>query len=234
MLHRGYAMNDVKKLQIEHFKQLYEKYKGTPMAVSSESLEHKRLRYEQLSKIFAGDQQFSIHDVGMGLSDYYAYLKANYPGLDVDYSGSEIVEDYYLESQKRYPELQFYLRDISEQPFEDHYDYVVMSGLFHQRRDIPIRRWEAYAQSLILNSFTMCKKGVAFNYITPFVDFYQTEVYYCNLPKLLNFIVDHLSRFFVILHNYALFEFTVFVYHPEYIKNRYTQPEFQKYFRRVF
>ena len=226
-------MSEVTNSQIKHFKQLYEKNRGTPMAVSSESLEHKRLRYKQISKILRANKQFSLHDDGMGLSDYYAYIRDNFPGLEFEYSGSEILEEYYLESTKRYPDLHFYLRDISEQSFEDRYDYVVMSGVFHQRRDTYIRQWEAYAQSLISNSFTMCTKGLAFNFITPFVDYYQTEVYYCNIPKLLNFIVDRLSRFFVILHNYALFEFTVFVYRPEYIKSLNTQPEFQKYFEGI-
>ena len=223
-------MSEVTKSQIKHFKQLYETHQGTLMAVSSESLAHKQLRYEQISKIFAAEQRFSIHDVGMGLSYYYAYLKNNFPTLEIEYSGSEILKAFYKESMKRYPEQRFYIRDISKQSFKDCYDYVIMSGVFHQRRDTPIRQWENYAQSLISNSFAMCRKGIAFNFITPFVDFYQPEVYYCNMSKFLNFIVDQLSRFFVISHNYALYEFTVFVYRPEHIKRLHKQPELQKYF----
>jgi len=77
----------------------------------------------------------------------------------------------------------------------------------------------------------MCKKGIAFNFISPFVDYYQTEVYYSNLPKIINFINDKLSRFFVIKHNYALYEYTVYVYREEYIKLLHPELEFQKYFK---
>ena len=71
---------------------------------------------------------------------------------------------------------------------------------------------------------------MAFNLISPYVDFYQTEVYYANIQKYLNFIVSDLSRFFEIHHNYALFEMTIFVYKEEYIKSNHPESEFQKYF----
>jgi len=48
---------------------------------------------------------------------------------------------------------------------------------------------------------------------------------------LINFINDELSRFFEIKHNYALFEFTVYVYKYEHIKSKSIEPEFQKYFK---
>jgi len=76
----------------------------------------------------------------------------------------------------------------------------------------------------------MSRKGIAFNFISPFVDFYQTEVYYSNLLKIINFINDELSRFFVLKHHYALFEYTVFVFQEDYIRPQYSQIEFQKYF----
>lgn len=201
------------------------------MAVSSESYAHKQLRYQQISKVFEGDQNISIHDIGMGLSDYYFYLKQYIPMLKFEYSGSDILEEYCVESKIRCPDQYFYLRDISEKPYQDRYDYIIMSGLFHQRRNTTIPQWERYSHSLISNAFAMCNKGIAFNYITSFVDFYQTEVYYCNIPKLLNFIVDRLSRYFVILHNYALYELTILVYREEHVRSMYKQPEFQKYFK---
>ena len=147
------------------------------------------------------------------------------------YSGTEIIDEYVDEAKKRFPELSFYNRDIAESKFDDKYDFVLMSGVFHQRRDSAIRDWEKFSQQLLKNSFEMCNKGIAFNFISPFVDFYQTQVYYSNLPKLINFINDDLSRFFEIRHNYALFEFTVYVYKEEYIKSKYPQTEFQKYFK---
>ncbi|HRZ25805.1 MAG TPA: class I SAM-dependent methyltransferase [Spirochaetota bacterium] len=213
------------------FRELYNKHKGTPMAVSSESYAHKQLRYEHICGIFENEKNITIHDVGMGIADMNEYILKHYPENNIIYSGSDILKEYVIESSKRFPKHVFYHRDITESDCSDRYDYVIMSGVFHQRRDASIKDWEKYLQKILLNAFAMCKKGIAFNAITPFVDFYQLDVYYCNLPKLLNFINDELSRFFLIKHNYALFEFTVYVYKESIILNRYPQEEFKKYFK---
>jgi len=223
--------NPTRKLQEEIYRKLYEENKGTTMIVSSESWEHKKLRFNMITNIMRDDNNFSVHDVGMGVADLFQFMKNRFPEKSFTYSGTDILKEYYDEAQNRYPECNFYLRDIAEEVFEDHYDYLVMSGIFHQRRDSSIRDWERFAENIIYNSFNMCNKGIAFNFISPFVDFYQTQVYYANLPKLLNFINDDLSRFFTILHNSPLFEFTVFVYKEKFIKTKFKQNEFQKYFK---
>lgn len=222
--------NPTRESQISHFRELLARHHGTPMAVSSESVAHKQLRYARLSRVFEDDQSFTIHDVGMGLGEYYAFIRETFPDRRIDYSGSDILAEYCSEARKRFPEQRFYCRDITESDASDRYDYVVMSGVFHQRRDVQIPVWEQFAQSLLSSSFHMCRKAIAFNFISPFVDFYQLEVYYCNIWKLVNFIRDELSRFFVIDHSYPLFEFTVLLYREDYVKQRFAQSEFRKYF----
>jgi len=224
-------MNNTRESQEKIYRELYEQHKGTPMAVSSESLNHKKLRFGMVCDIFRDDDDITVHDVGMGVADLNAFIMDNYPDKKITYSGTEILNEYVEDSKKRFPENEFFHRDIAESSFEDRYDYVLMSGVFHQRRDSKIPDWERFSQNIIRNSFAMCKKGIAFNFISPFVDFYQTQVYYANLPKLINFINDDLSRFFEIRHNYALFEFTVYVYKEAHIKSLHPQPEFQKYFK---
>ncbi|MFW5879700.1 MAG: hypothetical protein ACOCUV_02640 [bacterium] len=222
--------NKTRKSQKKIFKDLYTRYNGSPMAVSSESMEHKRLRFKFVTDIFKCEDNISVHDVGMGIADMYQFIKDEYPDKSIEYSGTEILKEFVDESKRRYPDLTFYYRDIAEKSYEDIYDYILMSGLFHQRRDSSIRDWEDFACNIIFNSFKMCKKGIAFNFISPFVDYYQTQVYYCNFPKYVNFINDKLSRFFEIRHCYPLFEFTVYVYQKDFIRKHYLQQEFQKYF----
>ena len=201
------------------------------MAVSSESKEHKALRYEQICGVFENEKEITLHDVGMGISDLYGYILDNFKEHNVTYSGSDILKEYVIESKQRYSNLNFYHRNIISDKCDDKYDYVVMSGVFHQRQDTTIKDWEEYLQEIVSKAFFMSEKAIAFNVISPFVDFYQTNVYYCNLPKLLNFINDKLSRFFAIKHNYALYEFTVYVYKENYIISRYPQKQFRKYFK---
>ncbi|WP_115461525.1 hypothetical protein [Winogradskyella aurantiaca] len=224
--------NPTRKNQEEVYRNLYENHKGTSMAVSSESQAHKRLRFNEICGIFENEQEkFTVHDVGMGLAQLYEFMLANFSDLNWEYSGTEILHEYVTECRNKYPDINFYNRDLAVTPGEDYYDYLLLSGVFHQRRESKIGDWERFSQNILRNAFHMCKKGISFNFISPFVDFYQTQVYYANLPKLLNFIIDDLGRFFVLKHNYALYEFTVYVYKESYIKGLHPDSEFKKYFK---
>lgn len=225
-------MKDIRAAQEKIFRDLYEANRGTPMAVSSESWAHKELRYRQLSDIFRDDDVFSIHDVGCGLADLGTFLDRRFPDRTITYSGTEILEEFRREAAQRRPQSSFRLRDLAEAPGEDRHDYVLLSGVFHQRRETSIPDWERFYQVLLRNCFTMARKGIGFNFVSPFVDFQQPHVYYCNIYKLITFINDELSRFFEIRHHYALFEMTLFVYQPDFIAARHSQPEFTKYFKR--
>ncbi len=222
--------NPTRASQERIYRELFEQHKGTPMAVSSESEAHKRLRFSRIAEIFSEEETIDVHDVGMGVGAFRSFLQREFPDRVIHYSGSEILPEYVAEASALHPDCQFYCRDIAEAPAEEKYDYLILSGVFHQRRDTPIGQWEKFSQEILRNAFGMCRKGIAFNFVSPFVDFYQTQVYYCNLPKLLNFINDDLSRFFTIQHNYALFELTVHVFREDYIHSRHPEPEFSKYF----
>jgi len=223
-------VNNTRGNQEDFYRGLLEKNKSGPGVVSSESLAHKELRFSKISEIFKNDISFSVHDIGMGIADFYNYIQNNLNDLNIKYSGTEILKEFVDISKERYPDINFYHQDIAESPSDKIYDYVIFSGVFHQRRGSSIGDWEKFSQNLISNAFKMSKKGIAFNFISPFVDFYQTEVYYCNMHKLIEFINSDLSRFFEIKHNYALYEFTIFVYKEEYIKEKNPQNEFKKYF----
>jgi len=85
-------------------------------------------------------------------------------------------------------------------------------------------------QTLITHCYSGCRKALIFNTISPFVDYYQSNVYYCNLWKLVNYINDKLSRFFIIDQAYPLYEITITVYKEAEIRNQYSQEQFIKYY----
>jgi hypothetical protein len=226
-------MKNVRVDQEAHYRVLLEKHAGTPMAVSSESAAHKKLRFDQIAKVFGDDSRFSLHDVGMGLGAFGSYLRENFAERQIQYSGTEILSEFVEGARREHPESNFFHRDLAERPGDDRYDYITFSGVFHQRRSTPIPEWEKFSRLILRNAWAMCRKGLAFNFISPFVDFYQTEVYYANLARITQFVVEELSRFFVVNHSYALFEFSVLVYREDYIAERDSAPEFRKYFKEL-
>jgi hypothetical protein len=227
--------NITRKTQEAYYRSLYQEHSGTPMAVSSESLAHKELRFREICRLFQDEDaksNFSVHDVGMGLSDLYHFISTHFPYSNINYSGSDILEEFVEASKERFPNSTFFHRDLTEEGnTTDTYDYVVLSGVFHQRRTSTIPEWESFWQTLLLNCWNMSRKGIAFNFVSPFVDYYQDNIYYCNIYKLIDFVVSRMSRYFTVNHNYALYEFTILVYKPEYTRELFPQDEFAKYFR---
>ena len=221
----------ISKSQSDYYGKLYEEYSYSPEAVASGKQIYKDLRYEKLSGIFQTEGDFSVHDVGMGLGHYYEYLKEHFKDRKITYSGSEVTEHFYRYCRDNYPECEFHLRDLSEKPCQDRYDYLIYGGTFYHPCDNSRVDWEKFIFSILENGFKMATVGIAFNVITELCDFYERGLYYCDIAKMIHFINDNLSRFFRIDHAYALYELTVYVYREDFIKANYAEEEFAKYFK---
>lgn len=216
--------------QKNYYRKLFEKHRYSPQAVASAKQIYKELRYQKLSQVFGDNQDFSLHDVGMGLGHYYEYLKSKFPDRRIVYSGSEIVKEFSEYCKQHYPECEFFLRNISEEICSDQYDYLVFGGTFYHPCESSRSDWERFMFQLLRRAFSMARKGIAFNVITQYCDFYEKGLYYCNLSKVLDFITDELSRFFVIDHAYPLYEMTIMIYRQELLQQQYPQSEYKKYF----
>lgn len=221
----------VSSSQESYYRKLYEEHGYSPMAVASGQQIYKDLRYDKLSQVFEDDQEFSVHDVGMGLGHYYEYLKTRFPERRIHYSGSEVVREFRDYCDRRYPESKFFHRDLATQECTDQYDYLVFGGTFYHPNGVRRGDWERCMFRLLSKAYSMCRKGVSFNVITQYCDFYERDLYYCNMASLTDFIVSKMSRFFKIDHAYPLYELTVSVYRPAVIEQRFGGKDFQKYFR---
>lgn len=86
----GKMKKSIAQLQADYYGNLFEKHGPGVDAVASGQQVYKDLRYEKLSRLFCGDDLFSIHDVGFGIGHYYEYLKSRFPEKNIIYSGSEV------------------------------------------------------------------------------------------------------------------------------------------------
>lgn len=223
-------LDEIAQDQREHWKALAKEHAGTVYAVGSESLVHKYLRYEKLSELFAKEKQFTLHEIGPGIGDFYGWLQSKHPEFQtIDYSASEITAEYCDIARQRYPGIKFYNRDIISESVDETYDYVILSGVFHQQGGVSHRHWISYMESLLKVAWSMANRGVAFNVITSYADFYKPGNFYADLGELQLFIVRRLSRFFRLDCSYPLFEGTFLVIKPDEIKETYQQAELIKY-----
>lgn len=226
-------LNEIVQSQRQHWRALAQQHAGTVQAVGSESMVHKHLRYAKLAELFAEEDHFSLHDVGPGVGDFYDWLRTSHPHAEsISYSASEITPEYCEIARKRFPYINFQNRDILSEPVNETYDYVILSGVFHQQGNVSHRQWVDYMQSLLQNAWNIASRGMAFNLISSYADFYKPGNYYANLSEVQLFVVRRLSRFFRLDCDYPLFEGTFFVYRPGYLRQIYKDQELLKYLTR--
>ena len=221
----------IAKSQEKYYGDLFDKHGTGVDAVASGKQIYKDLRFKKLSAIFEDDDNFSIHDVGFGVGHYLDYITKKYPRLHIDYSGSEVTKRFVGHCQDKYPDKQFYHRDLSSSSFNEKYDYLVFGGTFYHKVDCSDEEFEAFVFRILKNTFKMSNKGIAFNFITDFVDYKYPDLYYAKLDKISDFVVNNLSRYFKIDHGYPLYEFTVHVFQENHIKQQFEDDEFKKYFK---
>jgi hypothetical protein len=223
--------NDVADKQAEYYSSLYKKHGTSIHAVASGEQTYKNLRYEKLSAVLNRDNNFTVHDIGCGLSHYYDFLKLNYPDKKIEYSGSDITPEFVEYSKKAHPECEYYLHDLSTTPSSERYDYVIYGGVFYHLAGSTSEEFEVFMKNILRNGFDSAKRGISFNFVTSYVDYKLDDLFYINLSSVIDFVASSLSRFFTIDHSTPLFEYTVCVYKKEYIKELYSEKVFDKYLR---
>lgn len=198
-------------------------------AVGSESLSHKHLRYERLAQVFGAEQRFSVHDIGCGVGHFADFLDEQFPDRDIEYSGSDIMPDYVRLASERRPDRKFILRDILSADGVRPADYVILSGIFHQRGTVSLRDWYDYMASLLLQSWSLARRGLAFNVLSQMADHYHPDNYYPNTQEVLSLVRRRMSRFVQMDATTPLFEDTFIVYRSAAVRGVFPNPEFFRY-----
>lgn len=221
----------ISKAQENYYNTLLKAHGPSVDAVASGKQIYKELRYEKLCKIFERDTELTLHDVGCGLCHLLEYIKKTYPDKSVRYSGSEITSAFVDYCRKNYPANQFYHRDLAEKAFDDKHDYLVFGGAFYHLIGTTADEFNRYVKGMLENAFTMCNRGMAFNFITDYVEYRCEGLFYAKVPDIIDFVANRMSRFFSIDHAYPLYEYTVHVYKEAYIASHYRDESFHKYFK---
>ena len=202
----------------------------TPRGIFWNNRETQRLRFEKLLHHFATpSRQFALHDVGCGVCDLHGYLLEK--GILHDYSGTEIVPEMIAAAKAKYPGVVLHNRDILSGEVSDRYDVVVLSGALNLPGRIPRSAWEAFCFRMIERMFSMCRQGIAFNFLTTHSTFTDPSLFYMNPAEVLEVCVRRLSRFVFLDHAYPLYEHTVTVLRKEFVRGLYPGSAMDKYFR---
>jgi hypothetical protein len=221
-------MNDsITERQRKAYKEAFLKYGATPMGTFQNNKETQYLRFERLIKNVVEDLHgSSIHDVGSGICDFHKFLLEK--KTDHTYSGSEIVGEMTDHSLRQYPEIKLFHGDFL-QIENEYYDFIFLSGTLNLKLNIDVAEWHDWALEIVAKMFKHATKAVSFNCLTANNTFSEKDLMYFVPQEIFDFCLKNLSRFVVLDNCYPLYEFTVTVFRPEYIKEKYDHESFSKY-----
>jgi hypothetical protein len=89
---------------------------------------------------------------------------------------------------------------------------MVLNGVFTCRRDVPEAAMMEYMAATLKACFGLARKGIAFNVMSKLVDWERDDLFHVPFDALAQLVAAHLSRDFIIRHDYGLYEYTTYVY----------------------
>ena len=138
------------------------------------------LRYSKMLALLQPSQASvpSLLDVGCGYGGLLGYARDI--GLQIDYTGINVVEEMIQCASKNNSTGSYILGDVLETPKSTKFDYVVCSGILTGRLEVSVMAMDQYAQAIIRRMYDLCTVGVAFNVMSTKVNFYSNKLYYRN------------------------------------------------------
>lgn len=182
----------------------------TAKGVDWNSTASQDLRFEQLCKIIAANDSFSINDLGCGYGALLDYLDKHYANFD--YFGFDVSEQMIKTAGTRYQNLdhaQFQTLAIPDNLA----DFGIASGIFNVRQQRTDDEWQEYVEHTLEILNQTSRLGFAFNCLTSYSDEdkMQDHLYYADPSYFFNLCKLHYSKNIALLHDYNLYEFTILV-----------------------
>jgi len=186
---------------VKHYTELYKKFGPSPASVGW-TKGRQDIRFNTITEIGIVKNS-SILDVGCGFGDLSAFLKKR--KLQVKYTGIDINQKFVELAKKKYPKVVFETRDIENNPFKKKFDWVFAIGSTNQSGSYK------YIERLLTEMFRCCKKGIAMDFLSTYVDFKKPQNFHASPEKVFQ-IAKRISKRVVIRHDYFPFEFCVYIY----------------------
>jgi SAM-dependent methyltransferase len=199
---------------VAHYENCLARHGDSHLGVDWPKREDADTRYRIMLEIIKlrANRHVSLLDFGCGASHLYEYmLKRNMRGIV--YVGLDLSEKFIQLSKSKFPENTFYCLDILDQSSQlPSFDYVIMNGVFTEKRELSFDEMLAYFKQMLKTAFNKTAIGLAFNVMSKQVDWEREDLFHLPLDTLAGFLIKELSRNFVIRNDYGLHEYTTYVY----------------------
>lgn len=203
-------LSNASRVNREYFDAKCKKFGASEKALGWASRKSQRLRYTVLSLSAPWDEEISVLDVGCGQGDFLQFLQDE--NLPCRYTGMDLSEEMLAIARRQHPDGRFLQGDFLDGDFMEGFDYVMASGLVNLR----VSDQMGWLYGLLDKSFSLARRGVAFNMLSSFVPEDERDeryFYYYDPLSVLAYCLT-LTPFVELKQSYLPHDFTVFLY-PE-------------------
>lgn len=208
-------MKSKKYLEIvAHYESCLDKHGDTHLGVDWPKPEDVGKRYRVMMDLIKHDTpgRISLLDFGCGASHLYEYMQRMHIE-NTDYSGLDISTRFIELCRQKFPGIKYYCIDILDEGAHiPNFDYIVMNGVFTEKRGLSFDEMLEYFKKVIHKVFEKANRGIAFNVMSKQVDWERDDLFHLPFDTLASFLRGNISRNFVIRHDYGLYEYTTYVY----------------------
>ena len=182
----------------------------TPAGMDWNSQTSQELRFHQLARLWEGAPEAGIVDYGCGYAALASFLRARahigrYHGFDVSAAMADAAAAHVADL----PDCRVTSQRGDVLPL----DYAVASGVFNVKQGATDASWKTYVHDTINDLASLGTRGFGFNALTLYSDpeKRRPDLYYADPLELFDYCSRTYSRFVSLVHDYPLYEFTIFV-----------------------
>ena len=199
----------------KHYGDLVRRHGTAPESAQYADRETQERRMAVLCEIGVAKDS-KVLDFGCGTGQLLSYLQRSI-GYEGEYVGYDISPEAIELARSVHPAGRFEVRNVLEQPIEERFDYVLVSGVFNPRSSDNRGFVEAISRRLM----AQVDVGYAFNMLSRFVDYLDEELYYEDPLHAFRFCKERLSPLVTLRHDSLVrpgsipFEFTIYVHQTD-------------------
>jgi len=167
-------------------------------------------RYNIMFSVIRETSLISLLDYGCGTGMFLEHIKKD--KKELEYYGVDVNPVLIKRALEKFPSERFWVETDGQLDPRINYDYIICNGVFTEKLSANKEEMFDYLCEKIKMLFSVAKKGIAFNVMSPFVDYEVQNLFYLEHDKLLKFVVKNLTRHYVIRNDYGLYEYTIYLY----------------------
>lgn len=197
---------------VAHYEACLDRHGDSHLGVDWPRAEDADRRYAVMLDLARPCKPASLLDFGCGAAHFREYLlkrRADH----LRYSGLDLSEKFVTLCRAKFPRDTFHCLDVLDDDTAlPRFDYIVMNGVFTEKRELTFDAMWDYFRRLVGVVFRHADIGMALNVMSKQVDWERDDLFHVPMDALASFLTKEISRHFVFRSDYGLYEYTAYVY----------------------